>query len=144
MYSIFENTLPAPLGWAQDYADLMFGNDEDKRRAFFGTYTEISPVLAPLQMFTPPSLRAIGPAFTAILTDDWSKFGHYTAHTLYPFGRIGRDIYGNTGIINVGPSRLIEKMTGIPYQGFQTEYREIKENKRKQYYPHILGWGYGN
>jgi hypothetical protein len=54
MYSIFENALPAPWNWFQDTADLMFGDDKERERAFFGAYPY---PFQPLQIITPPALR---------------------------------------------------------------------------------------
>ena len=118
MYSLFENTLPQPWSWAQDLADWSFGNEKERSRAFFGTYPA---ALAPLQAITPPLARPLPGLFKAIVNDDYSTLGGYYAWSMMPFGRVGYDIFGNVlqggkgGLIQ-NPYRMIEKISGIPYQ----------------------------
>ena len=118
MYSIFENTLPQPWSWAQDLADWSFGNEKERSRAFFGTYPT---ALAPLQAITPPLGRPLPGLFKAIINDDYTSLGGYYAWSMIPFGRVGYDIFGNVlqggkgGLIE-NPYRMVEKVSGIPYQ----------------------------
>jgi hypothetical protein len=123
MYSLFENALPAPWNWFQDFADLMFGEDKERERAFFGAYP--SP-LQPLQLVTPPALRLLPPLFKGIVQDDYSKLSGYYVWSMFPGGRFARDI--KKTIEN--PSRLIEKMTGLPYQQFARQVSEEKEKTK--------------
>jgi|2_EtaG_2_1085320.scaffolds.fasta_scaffold00332_12 hypothetical protein len=122
MYSLFENALPAPYNWFQDFADLMFGDDKERERAFFGSYPY---PLQPLQMVTPPALRILPPLFKGIVTDDYSKLSGYYIWSMFPGGRFARDIKGSIE----NPSRLVEKMTGLPYQQFS---RELSKEKKKE------------
>ena len=118
MYSIFENTLPQPWSWAQDLADWSFGNEKERSRAFFGTYPA---ALAPLQAITPPFARPLPGLFKAIINDDFSTLGGYYAWSMVPFGRVGYDVFGNVlqggkgGLIE-NPYRMVEKVSGLPYQ----------------------------
>jgi hypothetical protein len=129
MYSLFETALPAPLGWAQDLADLVFGDEETRDRAFFGAYPGAA---APLQMFTPPSMRMVGPTMNAILNDDWSKMSSYYVWTMAPFGRIARDVLGESGYLREGPARFIEKSSGVPFHGSIREAKKLRDGKYRR------------
>ena len=114
MYSIFENALPAPLNWFQDTAEMLMGDDKERERAFFGAYP--SP-LQPLQVVTPPIARLLPATFKAIVTDDYTRLADYYVWTMFPFGRLLRDVVGPGGIIE-NPARTVEKLTGLPYMQF--------------------------
>ena len=135
MYSMFNQNLPQPYGWLQDSAEWIFGDEEDRDRAFYGAWpTEV----APLQAVTPPILRMAGPTVDAMLTDDWAKMSNYYIWTMFPFGRIARDVAGENNLREV-PSRAWEKLFGIPMQAIQRaatqakkereEMREVEESK---------------
>ena len=118
MYSIFENGLPQPWGWLQDFADWAFGDENERSRAFYGTYPA---AIAPLQIITPPSGRPLIGAFKAMMDDDWAQLAGYTGWSMIPFGRVGYDIFGNPlkggkGGLMENPYRIVEKISGIPYQ----------------------------
>ena len=124
-YSIFENAMPAPYNWFQDTADWIFGDERERERAFFGQWPT---AVAPLQMVTPPGLRLVPATFSAIANDDWSRVSDYYMWTMFPFGRVARDIKGTVE----NPMRAVEKFTGIPYQQFAreaTKYREKEEEE---------------
>ena len=117
-YSIFENALPAPYSWFQDTADWLFGDEKARDRAFFGAYPS---AIAPLQVITPPIAR-IGPAtFSAIANNDWSRISDYYIHTMYPFGRMFRDVRKSAE----NPIRTVENMTGIPYGQFHRYVKSL-------------------
>ena len=126
MYSLFENALPAPWNWFQDFSDMMFGDEKDRERAFFGSYP--AP-LQPLQLVTPSFMRILPPLFKGIVTDDYSKLSNYYLWTMFPFGRMGRDIFGQGGIIE-NPRRSVEKITGIPYMQFASEYKKQQDKEK--------------
>lgn len=113
-YSLFEASLPAPWSWFQDTADWLFGDDKERDRAFFGAWPTS---VAPLQMVTPPFMRMAPAIFKGLTTRSWDKLASYTIWTMFPFGRIARDIFGPQNIIE-NPIRTIEKMTGLPYLEF--------------------------
>ena len=124
-YSLFESALPAPMNWFQDTADWLFGNERERDRAFFGQWPT---AVAPLQMVTPPGLRLVPATFTAMVNNDYSRLADYYVWTMFPFGRIARDMKG----IVENPMRTIEKTTGIPYQQFAreaTQYRVKDEEE---------------
>ena len=126
MYSIFENALPAPWNWFQDTADMMFGDDKQRERAFFGAYPY---PLQPLQVITPPALRLLPPMFKAMVTDDYSRLSDYYMWTMFPFGRLMRDVAGPGGIIE-NPMRAVEKTTGLPYMQFGSYFKALQEQER--------------
>ena len=109
-YSLFETALPAPWNWMQDTADWIFGNEKERDRAFFGQWPK---QLAPLQMVTPPILRLLPTSIRAMIDDDWSKVSKYYVWTMFPFGRIARDVVGPGNLIE-NPIRVMEKTTGFP------------------------------
>jgi hypothetical protein len=134
MYSIFENGLPQPYAWLQDFADWAFGNEKERSRAFYGTYPS---AIAPLQIITPPLGRPFIGAMKAMMDDDWAQLAGYTGWSMIPFGRMGYDIFGNPlkggkgGLIE-NPYRFVEKVSGIPYQQIPRQimkYREDPDDK---------------
>ena len=132
MYALFENALPQPYGWIQDWADWAFGSEKERSRAFFGAYPA---ALAPLQMITPPGLRFVAPTMKAVIEDDWSKLAGYHTWNMFPFGRMGYDVLGKGGLIE-NPARAVEKMTGLPYLQFP---REVKKHQDEEFiHPRIL------
>ena len=116
-YSLFETAMPQPYSWFQDTADWIFGDEVERDRAFFGVWPT---ALAPLQMVTPPGLRLAPALFNSMVTNDYSRLTDYYIWTMFPFGRMARDV---TGVME-NPYYTIEKGTGIPYIQIA---REIKK-----------------
>jgi len=125
-YSLFEAALPAPLNWFQDTADWLFGDEKERDRAFFGTWPS---QVAPLQMITPPVLRLAPATFKGLVENDWDKMANYYIWTMFPFGRIARDVAGEGGIIE-NPARTIEKVTGIPYMQMSKVYQKDPQTEK--------------
>ena len=123
-YSLFETALPAPWNWMQDTADWIFGNEKERDRAFFGQWPK---QLAPLQMVTPPIFRLLPTSMRAMIDDDWSKVSKYYVWTMFPFGRMVRDIAGPDNLIE-NPIRIMEKTTGFPLLQLQKKGSELKED----------------
>ena len=135
MYSIFEQVLPAPWNWLQDTSDWLFGDEKERDRAFFGTWPS---KVAPLQMITPPIARLPISVIRQWAEDDYTKLSDYYIWTMFPFGRIGRDIFHpETGLLN-NPMRFPEKVTGIPLTGLAREVKRIKESDYNTPYPSIF------
>ena len=130
-YSLFETALPAPYNWMQDTADWIFGNEKERDRAFFGQWPK---QLAPLQMVTPPILRLLPSSMRAMVDDDWSKVGKYYVWTMFPFGRMARDVVGPGNLIE-NPIRIMEKTTGFPLLQLQKKgtqlQSELEEGERE-------------
>ena len=79
-------------------------------------------------MVTPPGLRMVGPVWNAMLSDDWSRVAKYNVWTMFPFGRMARDIAGEGNLIE-NPGRIFEKIGGIPVQQYQRKLKAWKEEK---------------
>jgi hypothetical protein len=113
MYSLFDNAMPQPYSWFQDTANWMFGDEKERERAFYGTYPT---AIAPLQAISPPISRIPMAAIMSFASGDWEKLTDYQIYTLFPFGRMIRDVaQPGRGLID-NPSRLPEKMLGLPLQ----------------------------
>ena len=125
-YSLFEAALPAPLNWFQDTADWLFGDEKERDRAFFGTWPS---QVAPLQMITPPILRLAPATFKGLVENDWDKMANYYIWTMFPFGRIARDVAWEGGIIE-NPARTIEKVTCIPYMQMSKVYQKDPQTEK--------------
>ena len=135
--SLFENVLPAPLSYFKETSEWLFGDENERNKAFFGMYPT---KIAPLQLITPPIARGPLSALKQFTNDDYTGFTDYTMYTLLPFGRIARDIspYAPGNIIT-NPYRMVEKFTGFPYGQLQGEVS--KKRKNAPYHPQfpVLG-----
>ena len=134
MYSLFDNALPPPWNWFQDTADWLFGDEKERDKAFYGA---LPRAIAPLQIGMPPITRGAISGLQQWIRDDYSKFTDYQIWTMFPFGRMGRDIFHpQQGLVN-NPSRFMEKTTGLPIHDISRQRREAKEDKEagKTYSP---------
>ena len=109
-YSLFDTAMPAPWNWLQDTSEWIFGDEEERNRAFFGQWPR---AVAPLQTVTPPILRLPMASIRGFIEDDWSKVSDYYIYTMLPFGRIVRDFHGPNNLIE-NPMGLVDKWTGVP------------------------------
>ena len=133
-YSLFETALPAPWNWLQDTADWIFGNEKERDRAFFGQWPK---QLAPLQMVTPPIFRLLPSSARALVDDDWSKVSKYYSWTMFPFGRMIRDVAHPEQSIIKNPMRIPEKLVGFPLTNLSREVKRIKEKETEPGVPGI-------
>jgi len=124
IYSLFEQTIPAPYNWLQDTADWVFGDEKDRERAFFGTYP--GP-FKPLQIITPPIARLPISVIREFTDDDYNKLADYYMWTMFPFGRMARDFLHPEQSVLVNPMRMPEKLLGIPMTGFAKEAKKLRE-----------------
>ena len=113
MYSLFDTAMPQPYSWLQDTANWIFGNEKERDRAFYGTYPT---AIAPLQVISPPIARIPMSAIMAYAKGDWDKLTDYQIYTMFPFGRIIRDVVQPGRGLIANPSRLPEKLMGLPLQ----------------------------
>ena len=134
MYSIFESALPAPWNWYQDTAEWLFGDDKERDRAFFGSWPA---AVAPLQMVTPPVLRMAPVSFKGLIEGDFSKLSDYTIWSMFPMGRVARDVFGPNSIVE-NPYYGVEKITGLPYMQFGKQLTDDKEGKPRP--KGIMSW----
>ena len=126
-YSMFDSALPAPWNWYKDTAEWIFGDEKERDRAFFGQWPT---AVAPLQMITPPIFRLPVSSLRAYIDDDYSKLADYYVYTMFPFGRMIRDVspFAKGNLIE-NPMRLLEKTTGFPLGGLQKLAKSVKEGK---------------
>jgi hypothetical protein len=115
-FSIFESSLPPPYSYIQDTAQLLFGDAEDRDKAFFGTYG--------LNIVLPPISRIPMQTFKALLTDDWDRFTSYHIWTMFPFGRFARDVKRTIET----PEMVAENLTGIPLHKLGKTIRKDPKN----------------
>ena len=125
IYSLFEQVIPAPYNWMQDTADFLFGSDKERERAFFGTYPG---KLAPLQMITPPIGRFPISVIREFAEDDYTKLADYYIWTMFPFGRMARDLLHPENSVFVNPMRIPEKLFGVPITGFAKQSKKVRES----------------
>ena len=125
-YSLFDTAMPSPWNWVQDTADWVFGDENERNRAFFGQWPR---AVAPLQTVTPPILRMPMAAMRGILEDDWSRVSDYYVYTMLPFGRIIRDFHGPNNLIE-NPHGLIDKWTGVPVIQAGKVSKQIRTEER--------------
>ena len=129
--SLFENVLPAPLNHFKETSEWLFGDEDERNRAFFGAYPT---KIAPLQMISPPISRVPLSILRTLTDDNYNKFFDYHIYTAFPFGRIARDFspFAKGNVLD-NPYRMIEKFTGFPYGDLQRKRKEIK--KTEAYHP---------
>ncbi len=121
--SVFDATVPPPLNWMQDTADWLFGDERERERAFFSSWPH--PVLAPLQIVTPPIARYPMTLINATINGNWERFADYYLYTFFPFGRLGRSVVKTMET----PEMWVEQMTGIPIHGIGREKRNLVESE---------------
>ena len=125
-YSLFDNALPQPYGWLQATSEWIFGDEKERNRAFYGAYPT---AIAPLQIITPPLARFPVSALMQWSRDDYTKFTDYQVYTALPFGRMVRDLSPLAkGNLIDNPSRILEKVAGMPVQQMQRYRTQNKED----------------
>ena len=128
-YSIFDTAMPAPWAWFQDTADWIYGNENERDRAFFGAWPR---GLAPLQLVTPPIMRHPLSIAKSLYSNDWDRFSKYHVYTMFPFGRMVKDLLAPNNLVD-NPMRLIDKMTGFPLQSLSKESKKMRRGKGPWY-----------
>ena len=127
-YSLFDTALPPPWDWMQETSEWLFGDKQQRDSAFFGTYPR---PIAPLQIITPPIAR-VPQAMVELLSGDYERFADYTIHTLYPFGRIVRQVdktfnepYGTTF------GRGMRQFTRLPVDKLIYKIKKAEKEERR-------------
>ena len=121
---MFDTTLPPPFDWLQESSELLFGDKRERDRAFFGVYPR---AIAPLQIVTPPIAR-VPQAIGQLVNGDWERFADYTVHTMYPFGRLYKQI--DKTVEN--PQRILENFMRLPANKLIYRYRRREEDERRR------------
>jgi len=131
-YSLFDTALPPPYDWLQETSELLFGDKTQRERAFFGTYPR---AIAPLQIVTPPSARVVIAPIKALFNSDWDRFMDYHLHTMYPFGRILRQVDKTIYDPDAGKFEIInEQRYGTTFGRFMQQFFRLPTDKIKRLY----------
>jgi hypothetical protein len=126
-YSLFDSALPAPYNWLKDTSEWVFGDENERNKAFFGTWPT---AIAPLQMITPPIMRLPVAGLRAFLDNDYEKLANYHVYTMLPFGRMVRDVSPLAkGNLIENPNRLLEKLMGFPLGDLTALKKQIQKGE---------------
>lgn len=116
-YTLMEQNLPAPYHYFKDIAEYLLGDEDERRRAFFGTHSMWPYPLTPLQELTPPIARlaqapvgVFNEAMDRIMSRRDETGSLYLYATLFPGGRLARDV----GRSLSDPTRAPEYLAGVP------------------------------
>jgi hypothetical protein len=126
-FSIFEYALSPPMSWMKETSELLFGDEETRKRAFYNQYP--IEAMAPLMIITPPASRFILPHVNGLINGDYDAFWKYTAWTYMPFGRAMRDAYKT---IN-NPEWFWEYQTGLPKHQLDWHLRKVKRQAEDRF-----------
>ncbi len=132
-YSLFDTAMPAPYTWFEDTAQWIYGDEEERDKAFFGQWPT---AIAPLQIVTPPIARVPLSVISSIANDDYNRLAQYYVYTMFPFGRLGRDFspFAKGNVID-NPINAISKWTGMPLLQLQRKSTENKKEPVEKIYP---------
>jgi hypothetical protein len=118
--SMFDANLMEPWKTFQGVAQMLFGSEEEKKKAFFGTLPYPANILQPI---SPPISRAIYPIFTGLLTGEWDRYTSYTVWTLAPFGRLAKDAVK----FQDNPTMVLENFMGLPVHALNQAKQKAKK-----------------
>ena len=122
-YSIFDTSLMAPYSWISGIGEMAFGDEETRKRAFYGTYG--------LSEIMPPVARIPFHAIKNMLWLDIGELANYQMWTWFPFGRFTRDIYRTANRIDMS----VDYLTGIP---MNKTYWWLSRTRKEDTIPHAL------
>tara|TARA_R110002020_G_scaffold128392_4_gene287787 strand:+ start:22676 stop:32734 length:10059 start_codon:yes stop_codon:yes gene_type:complete len=129
-YSLFDTAMPAPYTWFEDTAQWVFGDEEERDKAFFGVWPT---AVAPLQVISPPVARIPLSIISSIANNDYDRLAQYYVYTMFPFGRLGRDFSPLAkGNLIENPTRVMEKWAGMPARDLQQAVKRWKEGQKPQ------------
>jgi len=130
-YSLFDVALAPQFDILKDTAEMMFGDEDDRKKAFFGTYG--LKVVA-----SPATSRLILRPLLTIMNGDYQTYLDRELWTWFPFGRMARTTYKT---IN-NPFYAVDSWTGIPLTGFTKQRKMVREQKNdgtyNRYYPKLF------
>lgn len=129
-YSLFDIALAPQFDIMKDMAELMFGDAEDREKAFFGTYG-LNVVASPAT-----SRLLLRPMLT-IMNQDYQNYIDRELWTWLPFGRLMRSSINAVK----NPYYSVDAFTGIPLSGFTKSASMVRKQKEKgeynRYYPKL-------
>ena len=135
-YSVFDTALPPPYDYLQETSELVFGDKTERERAFFGTYPR---AVAPLQIITPPAARVVINPIKSLINNDWDRFLDYHIHTMYPFGRLVRQVDKTIYDPKAGDSEIINDADGGQMDTLNLENIKTVPSSEKR--DNILNYG---
>jgi len=106
-FSFIESAMPALWGYVKDYAEAIFGDEEERRRAFFGL---LPWPLNMVQPALPPAARLVELPLAMALLPDIDYYLNYHVWTLFPGGLILRTAYRTIA----NPEFAAETVFGLP------------------------------
>ena len=119
-YSLFDSGLPPHMDYLKDASELLFGDKEDREKAFFGTYglnTLSSPTVSKLML---------RPVLT-LMNQDIHQYLDKELWTLFPFGRFAKSSWTTFN----NPYWALETWTGVPLHAFSREKGKIQSREKK-------------
>jgi len=124
-YSMFDATLPPPYNYYQDFTSLLYGDEKERERAFFGT---LPYPLNAIQAVTPPSARYLMQPLGNLMTGNWERFWDYQIYTWFPYGMVVK-----TGLDVVkSPIKAVDKITGFPLYRLNYMSKEDEKIDKKE------------
>lgn len=118
--SLFEYGIPTPLNQFNDMIDFLFGDEEKKKKAFFGVLPYPANIVQPV---LPPSFRYLSSVISLASGDNEALAR--TAWTLFPFGRFARSTYRTIQ----SPLRVVENFTAFPLARVHKYFTEDPESR---------------
>ena len=121
--SLFSASTPPPISYMKDLSVWVFGDREDKEKAFYGILPYPANIIKPI---LPPTSRFITDTFS-LMSGDVDRFLSTQVWTWFPFGRFARD----TKKTFDNPALFGERMLGVP----MLTLAKYTSNVRKGKYP---------
>ena len=121
--STFDNTLPPPLSYLADFGQFFFGEEEEKRRAFYGVLPYPANVIG---VTAPPITRIPFGVITALSDGSLDEMSHRVTSWI-PFGRVGSSAARTVK----SPERLLQNFTGFPLDKISGYANKIGEYENR-------------
>ena len=119
--TLFENAMAPPFSYAQDLSAFFFGDDEERRKAFFGVLPYPANIVQPL---SPPASRVAFNTIKFLATGDLDQMGTNIVKWL-PFGRLAVDA---KRIVD-SPAYLVESVSGLPLHRINRYLKNLRESE---------------
>ena len=120
-FSLFNSVVAPPINYIAELAKYLFGDDETRERAFFGSFPYPLNIIQPV---LPPSSRYFTSVINMLFSGDVERFVDYHMWTWFPFGRIANDIRKSLENPRMAPERMI----GIPFNTLIDKMRESQKD----------------
>ena len=120
-YSMFDSTVAPPLGYVLDLSAWMFGDQEERDKAFFG----VLPYPANIVGLVAPPISRYPFAFVSTLINGNLDAAGRALMTSIPFGRLGTSFYRSID----SPIMTIDNFTGLPFVKTGAFFKKQFKNK---------------